>query len=74
MSVFVLFMHISVRDFPNVKATARHLAAVNSTHEQQLLTYALGCVDPAFEYFTTKFDDNIQTRSVHISAISKSAF
>lgn len=56
-----LYAHISVRDFPNVKATARHLAAGNSTHEQQLLTYALGCVDPAFEYFTTKFDNDLQT-------------
>lgn len=59
--VHSLYAHIGVRDFLNVNAVARQLAGGNSTHEQQLATYAARCVDPAFEYFTTKFDNDVQT-------------
>ena len=30
-------------------------------HEQQLVTYASGCVELAFEYFSTKFDNDLET-------------
>ena len=56
-----LYAHVGVRDFPNVNAVARQLAGGNGTHEQQLATYASGCVDPAFDYFTAKFDNDLQT-------------
>ena len=56
-----LYAHISVRDFRNANAVARQLAGGNRTHEQQLLTYASGCVDPGFEYFLTKFDNDLET-------------
>ena len=52
---------IGVRDFPNVNAVARQLAGGNAAHEQQLTTYAARCVDPAFEYFSAKFDNDLQT-------------
>ena len=53
--------HISVRNFRNVNAVARQLTGGNRMHEQQLVTYASGCVDRAFEYFSTKFDNDLET-------------
>ena len=59
--VHSLYAHIGVRDFPNVNAVARQFAGGNAAHEQQLTTYAARCVDPAFEYFSAKFDNDLQT-------------
>ena len=55
-----LYAHVGVRDFPTVNTVARDLAGINRMHEHQLLTYASGCVDPAFTYFSTKFDNNLE--------------
>ena len=56
-----LYAHISVRNFRNINAVARQLAGGNRMLEQQLVTYASRCVDPAFEYFSTKFDNDLET-------------
>ena len=56
-----LYTHISVRNFRNVNAVARQLAGGNRMLEKQLVTYASRCVDPAFEYFSTKFDNDLET-------------
>ena len=56
-----LYAHIGVRDFKNTNAVARQLAGGNLQHEQQLQAYASGCVDPAFDYFHAKFDNDLQT-------------
>ena len=56
-----LYAHIGIREFSNTNAVARQLAGGNLVHEQQLRTYASGCVDSAFDYFHTKFDNDLET-------------
>ena len=50
-----LYAHITSSHFPNATAIAKQLAGGNSSHEQQLNTYARACIDPAFTYFKAKF-------------------
>ena len=45
---------IACEHYPNVMALAKHESNGNSTHKQQLVRYAKGCVQP--EYFKAKFD------------------
>ena len=39
-----------------VMALAKQESNGNSNHKQQLVRYAKGCVQPAYEYFKAKFD------------------
>ena len=47
---------IAGEHYSSVMVPARHESKGNSTHEQQLVRYAKGCVQPAYEYFKVKFD------------------
>ncbi len=55
-----LYIAITSKHMPNVKAMAKAEAGGNSTHEQQLLNYAEVCVTPAYNYFKAKFDCDLK--------------
>ena len=55
-----LYIAITSKHMPNVKAMAKAEAGGNSLHEQQLLDYAKVCVTPAYGYFKAKFDQDLK--------------
>ena len=55
-----LYIAITSKHMPNVKAMAKAEAGGNSLHEQQLLKYAEVCVTPAYDYFKAKFDHDLK--------------
>ena len=55
-----LFAHVHAGHFPNVKAVAQLLANGDQTREQQLIDYAKVCVDPAYIYFHSKFNNDLK--------------
>ena len=55
-----LYIAITSKHMPNVKAIAKAEAGGNSSREQQLLNYAEVCVTPAYDYFKAKFDHNLK--------------
>ena len=44
----------------NVAAVAKQLSHGNSSYENQLVTYAGTCVQPAFDYFELKFSNDLK--------------
>ena len=46
--------------YPNTRAIASQISNGNASVFQQLLSYATCCVQPAHDYFETKFGDNGQ--------------
>lgn len=58
-TLYIQYSHIASNHHPNVTAVAKHLANGNSTNEQILVTYAENSVQPAYEYFKAKFDNNL---------------
>ena len=56
----MLYSVISTEHYPNVNAAASELAASDATREHQLVAYAEACVQPAYCYFQTKFDDDLK--------------
>ena len=56
----MLYASISTQHYPNVVAVAREEAAGNASHEQQLTAYARSCVQPAYSYFKSKFDNDLK--------------
>ena len=55
-----LYIAITSKHMPNVKAMAKAEAGGNSLREQQLLDYAEVCVTPAYDYFKAKFDHDLK--------------
>ena len=55
-----LYIAITSKHMPNVKAMAKAEAGGNSLREQQLLDYAEVCVTPAYNYFKAKFDHDLK--------------
>ena len=53
-----LYSTIACEHYPNVVALAKRESNGNSTHEQQLIQYAKGCVQPAYKYFRAKLDSS----------------
>ena len=54
-----LFSAISLKHYPNVLAVAKHMSAGDASREQQLLAYADSCVKPAYDYFKSKFENDL---------------
>ncbi len=52
---------IQVGHYPNVYAVACELAGNNPQSVQQLVLYALSCVQKALTYFASKFGDDSQS-------------
>ena len=57
--ISALYSHVASNHHSNVTAVAKHLANGNSTNEQILVTYAENSVQPAYEYFKDKFDNDL---------------
>lgn len=55
-----LYIAITTKHMPNVKAMAKHEANGNSVNEKLLLDYADACVKPAYDYFILKFDKDLK--------------
>ena len=56
----MLYAVLSTKHYPNVIAVAKALAAGNPTHYQQLVAYAKNCVEPAYNYFCSKADNDLK--------------
>ena len=57
--VRMLYSVISTDHYPNVNAVAKQLAIGDATCEQ-LVGYAKACVQPAYQYFQSKFDNDLK--------------
>ena len=55
-----LFAIVSAKYYPNVTAVAKKLSQGNSVHENQLMAYGCSCVQPAFDYFELKFNNDLK--------------
>ncbi len=51
---------IRTAHFPNLNRVAKLLSQGNTTVEQQCLQYGASCVQPAFDYFQTKFHGDLK--------------
>ena len=56
-----LFSVISTEYYPNVTVVAKELSGGDPVREQQLVAYAKTCVQPAYCYFQTKFDNDLKS-------------
>ena len=56
----ILYASISTQHYPNVVAVTREEASGNASHEQQLSAYVRSCVQPAYNYFKSKFDNDLK--------------
>jgi len=58
--VSMLYSVISTEHYPNVNAMAKQLTTGDAACEQQLVRYAKACVQPAYQYFQSKFDNDLK--------------
>ena len=58
--ISMLYSAISTEHYPNVLALAKSLSGGDAARELQLLSYAKACVEPAYSYFKTKFDQDLR--------------
>ena len=49
---------MSTQHYPNLAAVEKAEANGNASHEQQLLDYSKACVQPAYDYFYLKFNND----------------
>ena len=56
----MLYAQVSTQYYPNVVAMAKEVAHGNTAHEQQLKLYAEVCAQPAYDYFKSKFDNDLK--------------
>ena len=56
----ILYASVSTQHYPNVVAVAKAIAGGNPTRERQLVTYGKACVEPAYNYFRSKFDNDLK--------------
>ena len=56
----MLYASLATQHYPNVVAVAREVASGNASHEQQLSAYARSRVQPAYNYFKSKFDNGLK--------------
>ena len=55
-----LYASMSNRHYPNVVAVVKAEAKGNATHEQQIINYSKACVQPAYDYFHLKFNNDLK--------------
>ena len=58
--ISILFASVSTQHYPNVAAVAKAEAKGNASHEQQLLDCSKACVQPAYDYFYLKFNNDLK--------------
>ena len=51
---------MSTQHYPNVVAVAKAEASGNASNEQHLLDYSKACVQPAYDYFYLKFNNDLK--------------
>ena len=56
----ILFASVFTQHYRNVAAVAKAEANGNASHEQQLLDYSKACVQPAYDYFYLKFNNDLK--------------
>ena len=56
----ILFASVSTQHYPNVAAVAKVEANGNASHEQQLLDYSKACVQPVYDYFYLKLNNDLK--------------
>ena len=56
----ILFASVSTLHYPNVAAVAKAEVNGNASHEQQLLDYSKECVQPAYDFFDLKFNNELR--------------
>ena len=56
----MLYAFVSNQQYPNVVAVVKAEAKGNATHEQQLINYSKACVQPAYDYFHLKFNNDLK--------------
>ena len=58
--VSMLYSVISMEHYPNINAIAKQLATGDAARERQLVGYAKACVQPAYQYFQSKFEKDLK--------------
>ena len=56
----MLYASVSNQHYPNVVAVVKAEAKGNAAHEQQLINYSKACVQPAYDYFHLKFNNDLK--------------
>ena len=56
----MLYASVSNQHYSNVVAAVKAEAKGNATHEQQLINYSKACVQPAYDYFHLKFNNDLK--------------
>ena len=56
----MLFASVPTQHYLKVTAVAKTEAKGNATHEKQLLNYSRVCVQPAYDYFHLKFNNDLK--------------
>ena len=59
-TVSSLYKHITLQYYPNLVSVACQLSQGNMERKNQLLAYGKVCCAPAYAYFKTKFDNDLQ--------------
>ena len=56
----MLYASVSNQQYPNDVAVVKAEAKGNATYEQQLINYSNACVQPAYDYFRLKFNNDLK--------------
>ena len=56
----MLYASVANQHYPNVVAVVKAEAKGNATHKQQLIDYSKACVQPAYDYFHLKFNNDLK--------------
>ena len=56
----ILYASVSNQHYPNVVAVVKAEVKGNATHEQQLINYSIACVQPAYDNFYLKFNNDLK--------------
>ena len=72
----MLYASVSNQNYPNVVAVVKAEAKGNATLEQQLINYSKACVQPAYDYFYLKFNNDLKPlldafKAAHLFSPSK---
>ena len=55
-----VFKAIQVAHLPNLNRVAERISQGQNTNKQQLVSYGVACIKPAFDYFVTKFEHELK--------------
>ena len=66
----ILFTSVSTQHYPNVVAVAKAETNGNASHEQQLLDYSKTSVQPAYDYFCLKVNNDLTPFSMPLKQLA----